>query len=65
VEVSVAELCRREGIPIAYYKRRKDSIEGSFCAVTPNRKFSREQVEQLRRKNERLTFMTPDLSPEI
>ena len=64
-EVSVAELCRREGIhPTVYYKWLKDFMEAgkkrlrgdTQCEATSA------EVEQLRQENERLKQLVADLS---
>ena len=56
-EVSVAELCRREGIhPTIYYKWLKDFMEAGKKRLRGDtqREANREEVEQLRQENERL-----------
>lgn len=53
-EVTVAELCRREGIhPTVYYKWLKDFMEAGKKRLRGNtqREANREEVEQLRQEN--------------
>ena len=64
-EVSVAELCRREGIhPTVYYKWLKDFMEAGKKRLRGDtqREANREEVEQLRQENERLKQLVADLS---
>jgi transposase len=64
-EVSVAELCRREGIhPTVYYKWLKDFMEAGKSRLRGDtkREANREEVEQLRQENERLKQLVADLS---
>ena len=64
-EVSVAERCRREGIPpTVYYKWRKDFMEAGKkrWRGDTQREANREEVEQLRQENERLKQLVADLS---
>jgi transposase len=64
-EVSVAELCRREGIhPTVYYKWLKDFLEAGKKRLRGDtqREAKREEVEQLRQENERLKQLVADLS---
>ena len=64
-EVSVAELCRREGIhPTVYYKWLKDFMEAGKNRLRGDtkREANREEVEQLRQENERLKQLVADLS---
>jgi len=64
-EVSVAELCRREGIhPTVYYKWLKDFMEAGKKRLRGDtqREATREEVEQLRQENERLKQLVADLS---
>src|SRR6266851_7742459 len=54
-EVSVAELCRREGIhPTVYYKWLKDFMEAGKKRLRGDtqREANREEVEQLRQENQ-------------
>jgi transposase len=64
-EISVAELCRREGIhPTVYYKWLKDFMEAGKKRLRGDtqREANREEVEQLRQENERLKQLVADLS---
>jgi len=64
-EVSVAELCRREGIhPTVYYKWLKDFMEAGKNRLRGDtkREANREEVERLRQDNERLKQLVADLS---
>ena len=64
-EVTVAELCRREGIhPTVYYKWLKDFMETGKKRLRGDtqREANREEVEQLRQENERLKHLVADLS---
>ncbi|MFZ0967718.1 MAG: transposase [Candidatus Acidiferrales bacterium] len=64
-EVSVAELCRREGIhPTVYYKWLKDFMEAGKKRLRGDtqREANREEVEQLRQENQRLKQLVADLS---
>jgi transposase len=64
-EVTVAELCRREGIhPTVYYKWLKDFMEAGKKRLhgDTQREANREEVEQLRQENERLKQLVADLS---
>lgn len=64
-EVSVAELCRREGIhPTVYYKWLKDFMEAGKKRLRGDakREATSEEVEQLRQENERLKQLVADLS---
>jgi len=64
-EVSVAELCRREGIhPTVYYKWLKDFMEAGKKRLRGDtqREATREEVEQLRQENERLKQLVAELS---
>ncbi len=56
-EVSVVELCRREGIhPTIYYKWLKDFLEAGKARLRGDtkREATSEEVQQLRGENERL-----------
>jgi transposase len=64
-EVSVAELCRREGIhPTIYYKWLKDFMEAGKARMRGDslREPTRDEVRALRRDNERLKQLVADLS---
>ena len=64
-EVSVAELCRREGIhPTVYYKWLKDFMEAGKNRLRGDtkREATSGEVEQLRQENERLKQLVADLS---
>lgn len=64
-EVSVAELCRREGIhPTIYYKWLKDFMEAGKNRLRGDtrREATSEEVQQLRQENERLKQLVADLS---
>jgi transposase len=64
-EVSVAELCRREGIhPAMYCKWLKDFMEAGKKRLRGDtqREANREEVEQLRQDNQRLKQLVADLS---
>ncbi|MFZ0736729.1 MAG: transposase [Candidatus Acidiferrales bacterium] len=64
-EVSVAELCRREGIhPTVYSKWLKDFMEAGKKRLRGDtqREANREEVEQLRQENQRLKQLVADLS---
>jgi transposase len=64
-EVSVAELCRREGIhPTIYYKWLKDFMEAGKARMRGDtlREASSDEVKALRQENERLKQLVADLS---
>ena len=64
-EVSVAELCRREGIPpTIYYKWLKDFMEAGTARMGGDtvREASSDEVKALRQENERLKQLVADLS---
>ena len=65
-EVSVADLCRREGIhPTIYYKWLKDFMEagkGRLARETPSEKRTSERSAGLRQENQRLKLLVADLS---
>jgi transposase len=66
-EVSVSELCRREGIhPTIYYKWLKDFMEAGKGRLRGDvrREATSEEVTQLRGENERLKLLVADLSLE-
>jgi transposase InsO family protein/transposase-like protein len=64
-EVSVAELCRREGIPpTIYYKWLKDFMEAGKARLRGDtlREATSDEVKSLRQENERLKHLVADLS---
>jgi len=64
-EVSVAALCRREGLqPTVYYKWLKDFMEAGKKRLRGDtqREATGEEVGQLRQENERLKQLVADLS---
>ena len=64
-EISVAELCRREGIhPTIYYKWLKDFMEAGKARMRGDtlREATSEEVKLLRQENERLKQLVADLS---
>ena len=64
-EISVAELCRREGIhPTIYYKWLKDFMEAGNARMRGDtlREATSEEVKLLRQENERLKQLVADLS---
>jgi transposase len=64
-EVSVAELCRREGIhPTIYYKWLKDFMEAGKGRMRGDglREATSDEVKLLRQENERLKHLVADLS---
>jgi len=64
-EISVAELCRREGIhPTIYYKWLKDFMEAGKARMRGDtvREATSDEVKALRRENERLKQLVADLS---
>jgi transposase len=64
-EVSVSELCRREGIyPTIYYKWLKDFMEAGKGRLRGDtkREATTEEVRQLREENERLKQLVAELS---
>ncbi len=64
-EVSVAELCRREGIaPTVYYKWLKDFMEAGRGRLRGDsqRQATAEEVKVLRQENERLKQLVAELS---
>ena len=64
-EISVAELCRREGIhPTIYYKWLKDFMEAGKARMRGDslREATSDEVKQLRQENERLKQLVADLS---
>jgi len=66
-EVSIADLCRREGIhPTIYYKWLKDFMEAGKGRLRGDarREATNDEVTQLRGENERLKQLVADLSLE-
>ena len=64
-EVSVAELCRREGIvPTVYYKWLKDFMEAGKSRLRGDlqRQATSEEVKLLQQENDRLKQLVADLS---
>jgi transposase len=66
-EVSIADLCRREGIhPTIYYKWLKEFMEAGKGRLRGDarREASSDEVTHLRGENERLKLLVADLSLE-
>ena len=66
-EVSVADLCRREGIhPTIYYKWLKDFMEAGKGRLRGDAKraATSHEVQDLRQENDRLKVLVADLSLE-
>ena len=66
-EISVADLCRREGIhPTIYYKWLKDFMEAGKGRLRGDakREATSNEVQDLRQENERLKLLVADLSLE-
>jgi transposase len=66
-EVTVNELCRREGIkPGAYYAWTKDFMEAGKERLTRDtvRDATRQEIDELKRENSDLQHMVADLSLE-
>ena len=66
-EVSVADLCRREGIkPSAYYAWTKEFMEAGKDRLTRDaaRDATRQEVESMKRENAELKSLVADLSLE-
>ena len=66
-EVSVKDLCRREGIkPGAYYAWTKDFIEAGKERLTRDavRDATRQEIDELKRENAELKSLVADLSLE-
>jgi transposase len=64
-ELSVAELCRKEGISQSlYYKWSKEFLEAGKqrLAVNTNRQATSDEVKQLRREMEQLKLLVAELS---
>ena len=67
-EVTVSDLCRREGIkPHSYYSWTKEFMEAGKERLTRDsvRDASREEVHQLKRENGELKQLVADLSLEV
>jgi transposase len=67
-EVSVNELCRREGIkPGAYYAWTKDFMEAGKERLTRDtvRDATRREIDDLKRENGELKYLVADLSLEV
>src|SRR5660397_34625 len=65
-EVTVNELCRREGIkPGAYYAWTKDFMEAGKERLTRDavRDATRQEIEQIKRESTDLKHLVADLSP--
>ena len=66
-EVSVKDLCRREGIkPGAYYAWTKDFLEAGKDRLTRDtaRDATRQEIDDLKRENSELKHLVADLSLE-
>jgi len=66
-EVSVKDLCRREGIkPGAYYAWTKDFMEAGKERLTRDtvRDATRQEIDELKRENTELKHLVADLSLE-
>ena len=67
-EVTVSDLCRREGIkPHSYYSWTKEFMEAGKERLTRDsvRDASREEVHQFKRENGELKQLVADLSLEV
>ena len=67
-EVAVNELCRREGIKTgAYYAWTKDFMEAGKERLTRDtvRDATRQEIEQIKRKNAELKHLVADLSLDV
>jgi transposase len=67
-EVTVNELCRREGIkPGAFYAWTKDFMEAGKERLTRNavRDATRQEIEQIKRESTDLKHLVADLSLEV
>jgi transposase len=67
-EVTVNELCRREGIkPGAYYAWTKDFIEAGKERLTRDsvRDATRQEINELKRENTELKHLVADLSLDV
>ena len=67
-EVTVNELCRREGIkPGAYYAWTKDFLEAGKERLTRDtiRDATRQEIDELKRENGELKHLVADLSLDV
>jgi len=67
-EVTVNELCRREGIkPGAYYAWTKDFLEAGKERLTRDtiRDATRQEIDELKRENSELKHLVADLSLDV
>jgi len=67
-EVTVNELCRREGIkPGAYYAWTKDFLEAGKERLTRDtvRDATRQEIDDLKRENSELKHLVADLSLDV
>ena len=67
-EVTVSDLCRREGIkPHSYYSWTKEFMEAGRERLTRDsvRDATREEVHQVKRENGELKLLVADLSLEV
>ena len=67
-EVTVNELCRREGIkPGAYYAWTKDFLEAGKERLTRDtvRDATRQEIDELKRDNSELKHLVADLSLDV
>ncbi len=67
-EITVSDLCRREGIkPGAYYAWTKDFMEAGKERLTRDsvRAATRQEIEQLKRENSELKELVGELSLEL
>ena len=67
-EVTVNELCRREGIkPSAYYAWTKDFLEAGKERLTRDtvRDATRQEIDELKRENDELKHLVADLSLDV
>ena len=67
-EVTVSDLCRREGIkPGAYYARTKDFMEAGKERLTRDtvRDATRQEIEQLQRESHDLKLLVADLALQV
>jgi transposase len=67
-EVTINELCRREGIkPGAYYAWTKDFLEAGKERLTRDtvRDATRQEIDELKRENSELKYLVADLSLDV
>ena len=67
-EVTVNDLCRREGIkPHSYYARTKEFMEAGKERLTRDtvRDATRQEIDQLKRENGELKHLVADLSLQV